>query len=77
MTPTGCTSMSAMITYGVMTVPAAAFYTDTVADADMYSATESAIDLGTVDTVATFWMPTEAETYADVPRLSPLDSMGW
>ena len=70
--------MATMITYGAITVPAAAFYLDTVLDADMFGASStSAQALATTDGTATWWMPTEAETYADVPRLSPLDTMGW
>jgi hypothetical protein len=77
MYPTGCTSMSAMTTYGTITVPAASFYTDSIAAADIIQVTTVGIAATTAATTATFNMPTEAETYTDVPRLSPLDSMGW
>lgn len=65
-----------MKTYGTIATPVAAFYTDT-AGADRYGLATAVIAETTTDASAIFYMPEEAETYPDVPRLSPLDMSGW
>lgn len=75
--------MKGLITYGINLIPAdATFYSDpatTVNGASGYftHVTDVQISETTAATTASWYMPTEAETYADVPRLSPLDDMGW
>lgn len=77
LTPLGITTMNANIIYGAITVPATTFYDDSADTARVNIATSDPIDTLVTDTKATWNMPTEADTYADVPRLSPADTLGW
>lgn len=80
MTPTGCTSMATKTDLGATTggVAVTGFYTDDcTATSCINIAATAAISLTTTDTTATFFMPIEADTYANVPRLSPADTDGW
>ena len=73
--------MSGNIIYGALTSPAAAWFLDasttSTGAAGFFSHTAATLASTTTAATATWWMPTEAETYADVPRLSPLDASGW
>lgn len=79
--PSSCTTMKGVTTYGATTLtPAtdAAFFDSTIAVATVAAAGLSTNVLSTSDSVtAVFNMPKEADTYADVPRLSPADPTGW
>lgn len=81
LTPTGCTTMNGVKTYGTITTPAATWYDDAATDstgaAGYFSHSDVPIASTTTAVSAIFMMPVEADTYADVPRLSPLDTSGW
>ena len=74
--PTGITTMDAVTTYGAITVPAATWYDDLIA-ASRINRTAAPITTTTTESKATWNQPTEAATYAGVPRLSPADTLGW
>lgn len=56
-----------------------AFFDDNVSEATVAASglTLAPMVAGTTKVGAIFYMPTEADTYADVPRLSPADTDGW
>lgn len=76
--------MKGVDTYGANTVPSGGsndtFYdNDAVENYTLAAATATLLAASTAGTVsATWYMPIEADTYTDVPRLSPNDSLlGW
>jgi len=77
---TGLTTMKGVTTYGAITVPAAAHYDGADLTSNTgggFTTTDAPIATTWATLLATFMMPVEADTYADVPRLSPLDADGW
>lgn len=74
LTPTGWTTMKDIITYGPITIPPpTTWYTE----GSHFTMSAVPIASTTAAITATWMMPSEAETYADVPRLSPADASGW
>lgn len=73
--------MNKVTTYGNGTAtdkPVAAWYDD-AANASFYGTgyVDDPIDDATTPSEAVFYMPTESDSYNDVPRLSPADTDGW
>lgn len=79
--PASCTTMKGVTTYGATTLTPttdAAFFDSTITAATVASAAAVANVMAVGDSItAVFNMPTEADTYPDVPRLSPADTDGW